>query len=343
METINRYQHVRLRPDMYGLHDNYFHQIFTQSILDLLHEYSFSLLKISADPKRNQVVFEASERVGDRAVAGECWSFIMIAGISSIARFSGDYKDGSFRRTVIKETEEIKKDFDFHPDPDLEHLECCFTMPEAFPVDENYVLGKVDWFSKIFPHCRIIYNDYEYKSRTKNKMTHFLLHGLSGCDRIRFLLQDKSGPSPVQIYEFHDKKDSFSWEVSFTFIPAIKETLISRIKSVRGDDLSADLFPWTFINGIRTIRGGTHVACVTKAIEQVFRQTENVQDIQFENMTLAVSVHLPSGTAIHFDSCRCCENDLKLISEHPEFKLMERNLKSQIIKHLSETTERGAK
>ena len=343
METINRYQHVRMRPGMYGLHDNYFHRIFTQSILDLLHEYSFSMLKISTDPKRNQVVFEASERMVDRAVAGECWSFILIAAISSSARFSAEYKDGTFHRTVIKETEEIEKDFDFYPDPDLERLECNFIMPEEFPVDENYVQGEVDWFSKIFPHCRVIYNDYEYKSRTKNKITHFLLHGLNGCDRIHFLLQDKSGSPPVQIYEFRDRKDSFSWEISFTFIPVIKETLISRIKSVRGDNLSADLFPWAFINGIRTLRGGTHVDCVMKAIEQAFRQTGNAQDIQFKNMTLAVSVHLPSGTAINFDSCRWCGSDLKLISEHPEFTLMERNLKSQIIKYLSEKTKRGAK
>ena len=170
METVNRYQHVRLRPGMYGLHDNYFHKLFTQCLLDLLHDYSFSLLKISIDTKRNQVVFEASERKNFCVAEEECCAFIIAAAISSSARFSAEYKDGTFRRTVIKETEEIEKDFDFYPDPDLERLECNFIMPEEFPVDENYVRGEVDWFSKIFPHCRVIYNDHEYiGADTKNK------------------------------------------------------------------------------------------------------------------------------------------------------------------------------
>ena len=343
METINRYQHVRLRPGMYGLHDNYFHQIFTQSILDLLHEYSFSLLKISVDPKRNQVFFEASERKGKRTASGECWSFIMIAGISSSARFSGEYKDGTVRRTVIKETEEIENAFGFHPDPNLERLGCSFVLPEEFPIEENYVWGKVNFFSKIFPHSRIMYNDHEYKSNTKNKMTFFLLLG-HHCDPRRCLGRGKYEPFPVPVYEFNDRRDGLSWEVSFTFAPGIKETSINLFKKARGETLaSSSLSPWTFINGIRTLRGGTHVDSVTRAIEQAFRQTGNAQDIQFENVTLAVSIHLPPGIAIIFDSCRCCEGNLKLTSEHPEFKLMERNLKSQIIKYLSKATTRGAK
>ena len=111
METINRYQHVRLRPTFYGLRGNYFWRIFTESILDLLHEYSFSLLKIFTDPKRNQVVFEASERTDFRVAPEESWGFLIIAGISSTARFIGDYKDGSVRRTIIKDTEEIENAF----------------------------------------------------------------------------------------------------------------------------------------------------------------------------------------------------------------------------------------
>ena len=58
METINQYQHVRLRPGMYGLHDNYFNKIFHQCILDLLHEFSFTTLKISTVPERTEVIFD---------------------------------------------------------------------------------------------------------------------------------------------------------------------------------------------------------------------------------------------------------------------------------------------
>ena len=68
----NRYRHVRQRPGMYGLHGNYFYRIFEQSLRDLLHEYSFTRLKISTDPKRNQVVFEASERNGSPAGRMTC-------------------------------------------------------------------------------------------------------------------------------------------------------------------------------------------------------------------------------------------------------------------------------
>ena len=313
METINRYQHVRRRPGMYGLHDNYFWKIFTESILDLLHKYSFSLLKITTDLKRNQVVFEASERTDFRVAREECWSFIMIAGISSTARFIGEYKDGSVRRTVIKETEEIENAFDFHPDPNLEHLECSFIMPEEFPVHENFAIFKCQQFSKIFPLSRIIYNGHELtKGDTRNKITWFLNLGR------------EHDSTPLPIYEFNGGSDGSSWEVSFDFTHAEKQI-------------------FSFINGIETVRGGTHVDCVTRAIEQAFRQTENAQDIRFENMTLAVSVHLQPEAVIKFDACRCCGSKLKLISEHPEFELMERNLKSQIIKYLSETTERGAK
>ena len=313
METINRYQHVRLRPAFYGLRGNYFWRIFTESILDLLHEYSFSLLKISADPKRNQVVFEASERTDFRVAPEESWGFIIIAGISSTARFIGDYKDGSVRRTVIKETEEIENAFDFHPDPNLEHLECSFIMPEEFPVDENFARFKCLQYSKIFSHCRIIYNGLEItKGDNRNKITWFLNLGR----------EHDSAPLPV--YEFSGCSDGSSWEVSFDFTHAEKQT-------------------FSFINGIETVRGGTHVDCVVRAIEHAFRQTGNGQDIQFENMTLAVSVHLQPEAVIKFDACRCCGSKLKLISEHPEFELMERNLKSQIIKYLSKATARGAK
>jgi len=314
METINRYQHVRRRPGMYGLHDNYFWKIFTESILDLLHKYSFSLLKITTDLKRNQVVFEASERTDFRVAREECWSFIMIAGISSTARFIGEYKDGSVRRTVIKETEEIENAFDFHPDPNLVRLECSFVLPEKYPVHENFAIFKCHQFFWIFSHSRIIYNGYELtKGNARNRITWFL----------NLRREHDSAPLPIY-YEFNGGSDGSSWEVSFDFKHAEKQT-------------------FSFIDGIETVRGGTHVDCVTRAIEQAFRQTGNSDDIPFENMALAVSVHLPPGIAINFDSCRCCEDNLKLISEHPEFELMERDLKSQIIKYLSKATARSAK
>lgn len=314
MKTINRYQHVWVRPSLYGLHGNYFFRIFDQSILDLLHEYSFSLLKISTDPKQNKVVFEASERRDFRVSPEECWAFIIIAAISSSARFNGEYKDGSVRRTVIKETEEIENAFDFHHDPDLVRLECSFVLPKEFPIHENFARLKCIQYSKIFSHSRIIYNGREIpEGDTRNKITWFLNLGR------------EHDSTSLPAYEFNGCSGGASWEVSFDFTHTEKQT-------------------FSFINGIETVHGGTHVDCVTRAIEQAFLETGNVQDLQFENMTLAVSVHLPPPVfAIIFDACRCCGSDLKLTSKHPEFELMERDLKSQIIKYLSETTERGAK
>ena len=116
METINQYQHVRLRPGMYGLHDNYFEKIFHQCILDLLHEFSFTTLKISTVPERNEITFEASERRRFHA-ATNYWSFILIAGISSFAQFSAEFRDGSFRRTIIKESEPCEDSFGIYHSP----------------------------------------------------------------------------------------------------------------------------------------------------------------------------------------------------------------------------------
>ena len=293
METMSRYRHVRQRPGMYGLHGNYFLRIFEQSLRDLLHEYSFARLKITTDPKRNQVVFEASERNGSRnGKEDECWSFI-----SSTARFSAEDQDGTFRRTIIRETEELENSFGFRPDPNVKQLECGFVLPKEFPIDENFVRFKVHQFSKIFPHSRIICNGREYAgSDTRNRITWFLKLGR------------RSDPAP-HMYEFSGGSDGLSWEVSFEFTPDVSLT-------------------FSFINGIETVRGGTHVDSVESAIRQAFRKAE-------EPMRLAVSVHLPPGAAVYFDTCRCCENDLRLISEHPEFHLLEQDLEAQIAKYLS--------
>ena len=328
METINQYQHVRLRPGMYGLHDNYFNKIFHQCILDLLHEFSFTTLKISTVPERNEVIFEASEREKYHA-ANNYWSFILIAGISSFAKFSAEFKDGSFRRTIIKEAEPCEETFGiyhspgrldessgFYPNTDLERLELRFILPKEFPIDDNYACSKVHDLSKIFPHSRITYNgndlDFSHRrNRNKNKITSILQYGHVLIEPAR------------NIYEFSADSEDISWEVSFTFDYAEKRRI-------------------SFINGIWTARGGMHADCITRVIEQVFRKTEKLQENDLNNLSFVLSVHLPPEKEIYFDRCRC-GTDLRLESEYPEFKLMERNLKSQIIKYLSKEAERGAK
>lgn len=298
----NRYRHVRQRPGMYGLHGNYFYRIFEQSLRDLLHEYSFARLKITTDPNRNQVVFEASERNGSRnGKEDECWSFILIAGICSTARFSAEDQDGAFRRTIIRESAELENSFGFRPDPNVKQLECGFVLPEEFPIDENFVRSKVHQFSKIFPHSRILCNGREYAGGdTRNRITWFLNLG-------------RRHDLAPHIYEFSGGGDGLSWEVSFEFTPDEPKT-------------------FSFINGIATARGGTHVDGVESAIRQAFRKAGEMRD----PMRLAVSIHLPPGTAVYFDTCRCGENDLRLISEHPEFHLLEQDLEAQIAKYLSE-------
>ena len=258
METINQYQHVRLRPGMYGLHDNYFNKIFHQCILDLLQEFSFTTLKISTVPERYEVIFEASEREKYHA-SNNYWSFILIAGISSFVKFSAEFKDGSFRRTIIKEAEPCEETFGiyhshgrpdessgFYPNTDLEHLELRFILPKEYPIDENYARSKVHDLSKIFPKSRITYNGHEYdghRNRNKNKITSILQY-------VHVLIEPAR-----KIYEFSNDSEKISWEVSFTFDYAEKRRI-------------------SFINGIRTARGGRHADCITQAIEQVFRKTE---------------------------------------------------------------------
>ena len=324
METINQYQHVRLHPGMYGLHDNYFEKIFHQCILDLLHEFSFTTLKISTVPERNEITFEASERRRFHA-ATNYWSFILIAGISSFAKFSAEFRDGSFRRTIIKESVPCEDSFGiyhssgrldessgFYPNTDLERLELRFILPKEFAINENYARSKVHDLSKIFPQTRITYNGYEYKNcSNKNKITSILQYGHMLTEPVR------------KIYEFRADSEKISWEASFTFDYAEKRRI-------------------SLINGIWTARGGMHADCITRAIEQVFRKAEKLQEIDLDNLSFVLSVHLPPEKEIYFDRCRCGSN-LKLISEHQEFKLMERDLKSQIIKYFSEEAERGAK
>ena len=317
METINQYQHVRLRPGMYGLHDNYFNIIFHQCILDLLHEFSFTTLKISTVPERNEVIFEASEREKYHA-ANNYWSFILIAGISSFVKFSAEFKDGSFRRTIIKEAEPCEESFEIHhspgrldessgfyPNTDLEHLELRFILPKEFPIDENYARCQVHDLSKIFPKSRITYNGHEYKGhRNKNKITSILQFGHVLIDPAR------------NIYEFRADSEDVSWEVSFTFDYAE----IRRI---------------SFINGVWTARGGMHADCITRVIEQVFRKTEKLQKIDLDDLSFVLSVHLPPEKEIFFDGCRC-GTDLKLASEHPEFRLVSKELTIQMNRYFSE-------
>ena len=316
METMTPYRHVRLRPGMYGLHGNYFKRIFKQSILDLLHEYSFTVLKISTVPERNEIIFEASERRTFHA-AQNYWSFILIAGISSSAKFCAEFKDGSFRRTIIKEAVPCEGSFGiyrpsgcveeaagFYPNTDLERLELRFILPKEFPIDENYARSRVHDYSRIFPHAAIIYNGYEYQcGKAGNKITSLLRAG------------HPSFGSKRKIYEFHSGDGDLSWEVSFTFDDVEKKTI-------------------SFINGIETTRGGTHVDCVTKAIVQAFRKTQRFSNCYLRNLSLAVSIHLPPEKECFFDSCRFAP-DLRLASAHPEFQEISRELQKQIERYFS--------
>ena len=87
---------------------------------------------------------------------------------------------------------------------------------------------------------------------------------------------------------------------------------------------------------IRTARGGMHADCITQAIEQVFRKTEKkLQENDLDNLSFALSVHLPPEKEIFFDRCRC-GTDLRLESEHPEFQLVSKELKTQMIRYFSE-------
>ena len=78
-----------------------------------------------------------------------------------------------------------------------------------------------------------------------------------------------------------------------------------------------------------------HADCITQAIEQVFRKTEKLQENDLNNLSFALSVHLPPEKEIYFDRCRC-GTDLRLESEYPEFQLVSKELKTQMIRYFSE-------
>ena len=137
-------------------------------------------------------------------------------------------------------------------------------------------------------------------------------------NRITCFLKRGDSSGSAQFYEFRSNDENFCWEVSFTFDYADKRMV-------------------PFINGIETPRGGTHVECVVRAIESALRETGILQDVPFDNMSLAVSLHLlpERERCINFED-EGHNSKLKLISEHPEFRYMESNLKERILKRFSD-------
>ena len=144
------------------------------------------------------------------------------------------------------------------------------------------------------------------------------VNSISGVSEITSILQ--YGHVLIEparnIYEFSDDSEKISWEVSFTFDYAE----IRRI---------------SFINGVWTARGGMHADYITRVIEQVFRKTEKLQEIDLDDLSFVLSVHLPPEKEVSFDGCRC-GTDLKLASEHPEFRLVSKELTIQMNRYFSE-------
>lgn len=304
MESINSYQHVRRRPQMYGLRGNYFCGIFEETIRDLLQDYSFSSLKITADTEQNRIIFEASERRVFTAKEHVSQSSLWIAGISVSAKFIAEYQDASLRKTIIKDAIPLEESFPFCGNNDLKQLVCDFSLPKKNPVDDTFASGTVRLFSKVFPHCRIVYNGLEY-------------FGDGSVNKISSLLPRGHGDDLERIYEFNACHGELSWEVSFCFDSEAPQII-------------------SFINGWQTKYGGTHVDCVVKAIEQAFRKSSQADTFSSNHLNLAVSIHLPSDADIVFDRCRCCHGaNVGLASEPPEFASIEKELELQITELLS--------
>ena len=303
MEIIDQYPHVGRGLSAYDLEGNWGQWLFAQCIWDLLHEWSFTSLDIALDPELNAVYFEATDRRRFHPVDDGCWSFNAIRDISrrsrTFTRFTAKYKDGSLYRGLIREEAVGER---IQSDADLESLSLSFILPKALPVDEIYARKKIHEYSRIFHFSKIT-------------LDHAGEQNESGENRITSFLRLENPCDTAQIYEFRSDDANFSWEVSFTFDYADKRTV-------------------SFINGIETPRGGTHVDCVVMAIESALRETGILQDVPFDNMSLAVSLHLLPERTVIFDEERY-DSRLKLISEHPEFQIFSKGLKFQIMSFFS--------
>lgn len=310
--------HIGLHPTQDDMKGNWFRWIFARCIWDILHEWSFTKLNIVTDPDLNAVYFEATERKRFHPVK-RCWSFLLLNDLSyfSFTKFTTKFRDGSSLRGLsfyealpeapsclsAESPGEETFDEEWHPETDLESLTVGFTLAKVFPIDKPFAESIVRRCFRLFPFSKIVYNQKEERDTDdKNRITSFL--------------KPKNPGKPVQIYEFGTYDEKVSWEVSFTFDYA-KRKIVS------------------FINGIETPGGGTHVDPIVRTIRQALRKTGRPRDTVGRVLSVAVSIHLPPESIITFEEKH---NDLKrkLNSEHPEFQLISKELSTQMIRYFSE-------
>ena len=292
---------IRVHGGSCGLHRNFFRDMFQNSMLDLLTGYAFSDLEISISEEQNKVVFEASKRKSFGETIDASWPliFAIIGGMSTWADFSIEYKDGSLRKISVKDAVVYDKNLFPLPTNTMTRFECSFVLPDKYPIDDNIVFSMVHKFSRVFPHCHITLNGCENidKSEKKNKITWFLHH--------RHFAQDVA-----KIFEFNENAENYNWEISFSCDGVKKNT--------------------SFINGIETGRGGTHIQMVKKCIRQVLQKISGKKSISLNGLNLALSFHVP-WDGISFDrSWPTIYDDLKLVSTPPELHLIKREFSRQM-------------
>ena len=318
---MNRFEHVRLKPEMYGLQGNFFRGIFDSIILEMLATTSFTHLSFDVCEAKNKIIFEASERKYFQDICSYCcytrqctkpdmrkrtlcsiyYLFLIIGGISRYAEFFVEYKDGSCDKMTTKDTVADDTTLLSKNSKSMTRFHCVFILPENHPVDENFARGKIHKFSRIFPHCNITYNGQEYlfsEIENRNRITWFLHHR-------------QFDQNAAKIFEFNGTGENYSWEVSFSF-------------GGNGETTS-------FINGYETGRGGVHAEMIKKSIRQVFQQISGEKNIYLKKFHMALSIHIFPYEEIAFTPCfNCRAEEKKLISYHPEFNIIAKEFKQQI-------------
>ena len=263
---MNEFERVRLHPHLHGLvavNGDFFHIIFRGTIYSLLEDFAFTDLEISMVTEQNKVTFEASQRKFFRDIEyPHPWLILAIGGVSVKADFNIEYQDGSLRKCTVKNAIPDNEHFLPVPSETMTRFECTFILPDEHPVDENFALSMVHRFSKVFPHSHITYNGCDYFGETekKNKISWFLHHRSF----------DKNA---AKIFEFNGCEDNYSWEISFSFDGMAKDN--------------------SFINGVKTDFGGTHVRMVKKCIRHILQKFSGEKSISLKELNLALSFHVP--------------------------------------------------
>ena len=300
---MNEFERVRLHPHLHGLvavYGDFSHVIFRGAIYSLLQDFAFTALEISTVAEQNKVTITASRRnVLCDIEKTDTRLILAIGGVSVKADFNIEYQDGSLRKCTIKNAIPDNEHFLPVPSETMTRFECTFILPDEHPVDKSFARSMVYRFSKVFPHSRINYNNCEYfgKSEKKNKISWFLHHRSF----------DKNA---AKIFEFNGREDNYSWEISFSFDGMAKDN--------------------SFINGVKTDFGGTHVGMVKTCIRHILQKISGEKSISLKKLNLALSFHVPPEEIIIQGGLVSLHDFNELVSTPSEFHLISKEFSRQL-------------